>query len=107
MIWRKVAVPPVFIFLGLMSSKNTHSLPPARLHLAKLRKYFLDNVQLECITVRAFKSLESVQSFRTTHLPDDIKKELNKIHQEAKERDKLHEYDVLPLSLSYCCLPAC
>ncbi|KAF0980688.1 hypothetical protein FDP41_013171 [Naegleria fowleri] len=53
--------------------------------LKKLRDHFIDCLDVERIVLRAFKSGKIVTSFKTRKLDEDLKKEIEKVHQLINE----------------------
>ncbi|KAL0027158.1 hypothetical protein WJX79_011044 [Trebouxia sp. C0005] len=50
-----------------------------RLAVAKLRKYFLDDLEVEHIVLHSFRSDKQVSSFKTCHLSADMLEELHRL----------------------------
>lgn len=59
----------------------------ARLMLAKVRKWFLDDVEVERIVLHGFMNRKSVTSFRTRKLSEEMQLEIARVHELIDEEN--------------------
>ena len=72
--------------LNEIELEEAYESEKARIGLEKLQKWFFEDVEVERIELHAFKSKLSSSTFRTTKLPEEVKKELDDIKAKAKAK---------------------
>eukprot|EP00752_Nemacystus_decipiens_P009571 g8551.t1 len=65
-----------------------YSREESELHLAKLQRHFTDNVEMECITMRALQWDYEISSFRVEKPSAGLRKLLDAVHKQIRDEER-------------------
>ncbi|CAN0406190.1 unnamed protein product, partial [Ectocarpus sp. 12 AP-2014] len=67
-----------------------YSREESELHLAKLRRHFMDDVEMECITMKALQWDYEISSFRVEKPSAGLRKLLDAVHKQIRDEEREH-----------------